>query len=551
MDSKSFNKTDVLIVGAGPAGLACAITAKKQYPGLNVCVVDKSPVAGGHNIAGAALEPKPIHDLLNMTVKDWREAPIVHDVLSRAVFNDEIYMLSKTGHTRLTPLVNLAGKIHLSSGEILSAGDYLVSISKLVRLLVCIAKNLGVELLWGLSADEIVYKGDSAAGVRVSDGKNKDTVSDHDHFPSGWVINSDYIVLAEGCDGFVTEKFVSQSGLARKQEPIFAIGYKEIIEVAPQQYKSFGDSSVMHLAGYPLWRPLRGPSILGGGKLYSMGGNRIAVVLITALGWKYPDFSPQKAIALLKEHPFINRYIMGGRIAENGIKMIPQGGYYSIPTNPRTGEIGKGNVVVVGDSASFLNTHRQRGIGNAIISGMSAGYALGNTQNKTFFAEQYTDMLRNSGLLEKLKKWSRYRQTIAKMGIDIGLPLAGISRVLPFMRVSADNRAMDKGDYPFEPQIKIDTSEFFQHSGAIGDETHKCHIEIKDLDVCKWECMRTYECPCLQFCPSGVFNKVLEHIQPIHSDHCLHCRVCLRKCPYNNIYWSLPNATVGPKYQYC
>ncbi len=550
MDAKKLSKTDVLIVGAGPAGLACAITAKKQYPGLSVCVVDKSPIAGGHNVSGAALEPKPIRDLLNMTVKDWQDAPIVRDVLSRPVLSDEIYMLSKTGHTRLTSLVSLAGNFHLSSGQILSSGDYIVSISKLTRLLACIAKNIGVELLFGLTVDDLVYEGGIAVGVMAAD-RGAAAVKGIDSTAPGRVINADFIVLAEGCDGFVTEKFVSRCGLVRRQPPVFSIGSKEIIEVSSQQYKAFGDSSVVHLPGYPLWRPLRGPSIMGVGKMYSMGENRIAIVSIAALGWKYADFSPQKALALLKEHPFISRYIMDGKVVENGVKMMPQGGYYSIPTDLRTGAIGKSNVVIVGDSASFLNTHRQRGIGNAIISGMSAGYAVGNIQNRALFAEQYTDMLRSSGLLESLRKWSKYRQIVARMGIDIGLPLSGMSRVLPFMRVSPDNRAMDKSDYPFEPQAAVDKKSFVLRSGAKRDQAHQCHIEIKDLDVCKWDCMRTYECPCLQFCPAGVFDRVLEHIQPVNSANCLHCRSCLRKCPYDNIYWSLPQATEGPRYQWC
>jgi len=551
MDRKNFEKTDVLIVGAGPAGLACAITAKKQYPGMRVCVVDKSPIPGGHNISGAALEQGPIQNLLNMTVKDWRQAPIVHDVLSRTVASDEVYMLSKKGHTRLTSLLNLAADLHLPSGEILSGGDYIVSISKLTRLLACIAKNIGVELLFGLSAEDLVYNGNCAIGVQFADKLTPDAAKSPDYFPSGWAVDADYIVLAEGCDGFVTEKFVNHCGLVRKQPPIFAVGAKEIIEVSAQQYKAFGDSSAVHLPGYPLWQPLRGPSIIGCSKMYSMGGNRIAVVLMTNLSWKYPDFTPQKAFALLKEHPFVSRYIMDGKVMENGAKMLPQGGYYSIPTDPKTSSIGKNNVVLVGDSASFLNPHRQRGIGNAIISGMTAGYALGNIQNKALFAEQYTDMLRSNGLLENLKRYSKYRQIVARLGIDIGLPLSGISRVLPFMRISPDNQVMDKSDYPFEPREAVDRKSFIRHSGAKYNENHKCHIEIKDLDVCKWECMRTYDCPCLQFCPAGVFDRVLEHIQPLNSANCLHCRSCERKCPYNNIYWSLPQATEGPRYQYC
>lgn len=549
MDGKKYSKTDVLVVGAAPAGLACAIAAKKQNPNLDVCVIDKSAIPGGHNLSGATLEPQAIHNLLNMTVKDWQQAPIVHDVLSRKVFKDEVFLLSEKKHTRLTALMKFAKKLHLAAGDILSGGDYIVSISKLTRLLACIAKNLGVELLFGFAADEVVVDGNIATGVKLLD-SGVDSEGNHlENYLEGEFIQADYIILAEGCDGFATEKFVAQTGLMRKQPPIFSIGVKEIIEVSEQQYKAFGDNTAMHFPGYPLWMPFRNPSIFGGGVMYSMGSNKIAVAMIAALDWQYSDFSAQKALALLKEHPFVNRYITDGKVVEDGAKMIPEGGFYSIPTEPNTGTIGKNNVVIIGDAASLVNMRKLKGIGNAINSGLSAGFAIANAESKISFAAEYTDMLRTNGLLSSMKKAAKYRQVISLFGMNIGLFLSNFAAFLPFIKANPDSTKMKNQRYGLEPQEPIDKSLFVYRAGSSHKEQQKNHISIKDLDVCKWDCMRTYDCPCVTFCPAGVYERVQEHIQPLNFTNCLHCKSCQDKCPYDNIYWSMPEAGEGPKYQ--
>lgn len=545
MDAKNQKKIDVLVVGAGPAGLSCAITAKKEYPSRRVCVVDKSTVAGGHNLSGAALEPKPIDDLLNMTVKDWHNAPIVKDVLGSRITNNQIYMLSEQGHTKITSTFKIAKKLHLSTIDPFSNGHYIVSLSKLTRLLAYVANNLGVELMFGSAVEDIEYDAGCAVGVRLLDKSQDEQALNVRN--SGEVIEANLIALAEGCDGFVTEKFVTRNGLSRKQPPIFSVGVKEIVEVSANQYNAFGQGSFLRFSGYPFWRPLRGPSILGTGIMYPAGTNRIAVTAVTALDWKYPNYSPQSALMLIKEHPFVSKFVMGGHVVEAGMKMIPQGGYNSIPTYPTNNGIGKNNVIILGDGASFFNVKQFKGIGNAITSGMSAGIAVGNIQNKMTFAHQYTDILKSNGLLSSIKRAANCRQLESKAGVGFGLAMSKISSFLPFKPAIADHKAMTTQLYPYEPNSPMVKASFVENAKASGTNG-KNHLFIKDLDICKWDCMRTYDSPCLRLCPAGVFKKVMEHIQPATPEKCLQCKSCQRKCPYDNISWTMPQAGSGPQY---
>jgi electron-transferring-flavoprotein dehydrogenase len=547
MEKKDQKKADLLIVGAGPGGLACAITAKKEYPGLRVRVIDKSPSAGAHNLSGAALEPQPINNLMNLTVKNWQEAPIVKNVLGRRVAKEQILMLSQSGKTNITAAFNTMSRLHLPAFEPFSLGDYIVSISKLTRLLACIAENLGVEVLWKSAGEQIQYDNGRASGVWLREQGNDEMNSFIDTERRGELLKADCIVLAEGCDGYLTEQFIDRNALLRKQQPLFAIGVKEVADVSPNQFKAFGGNSFLRLHGYPFWRPLRSPSILGFGLVYPVAVNRLAVTAISSLNWRYPNYSPQDALTLIKEHPYISRFFMGGDIVESGAKMIPHGGYYSIPFDRREHSVGKDNVVIVGDSAGFYDMRRQKGIGNAIISGMSAGMAVGNIANRMQFAPHYTQMLSNNGLLESLKRSSNYRPLSSRAGTDIALTMSRILSLLPFRPAAPDNKSMTTDKYSYDSGASPANDEFVKKAGVVPSHGRP-HVFIKDLDVCKWDCMRTYECPCLRFCPAGVFERVLEHIQPKAAANCLHCKLCQRKCPYDNISWLMPPGGSGPGY---
>ncbi|MFI4911717.1 MAG: electron-transfer flavoprotein:ubiquinone oxidoreductase [Sedimentisphaeraceae bacterium JB056] len=549
MSMADQKKTDLLIVGAGPAGLSCAITAKKEYPKLKVCVVDKSPFAGGHNLSGASLACKPIENLLNMTVKDWQKTPIVKDALGDKFTADHIYMISDKSGINLTSTLRVAKKTHFLSADPFSSGNYAVSITKLTRLLACIAKNLGVELLWNLAVEDMEYNGCGVVGIRAVDHSDKNKKDSLERPDCGMIINADFIVLSEGCDGFVTEKFISRNGLVRKQEPIFSIGVKQVVNVSSNQYKAFGVSSFMKLMGYPFWRPLRGPSILGYSAIYPAGTNRLAVVAVTSLDWKYADLSPRNILELIKEHPIVSKFTVGGEVVENGLKMMPQGGYNSIPFEPDKLSIGKENVVIIGDSASLFSVRRQKGIGNAIISGMSAGVAIGNINNKHQFADQYTKILQSNGLLSDIRKTSHYRQLASRAGVGAGVVMGSLVSVLPFKPARSDRKAMTGLKYNYEPSSVMPDELFIKKAGIVKNDSEG-HVFIKDLDICKWDCMRTYDCPCLKFCPSGAFEKVLEHIQPKSSPDCFHCKTCYRKCPYENIGWTMPPAGTGPRYHF-
>jgi electron-transferring-flavoprotein dehydrogenase len=547
VEAKDQIRTDVLVVGAGVAGLSCAITAKKEYPNLEVTVIDKAPASGMHNLSGAAVEPKPLNDLLNLTVKNWQQAPIVRDSLGRKVRREQMLFLSPHGKKNISAFVKSIRKLHFLPYEPSSKGCYMLSVTKLTRLLAIIAKNLGVKLIWDSPCDDVEFNSNGAVGVRLVDEKSNELVLLSDSHNNGQVIRANYIVLAEGCDGYVTEKFISRKGLKRNQTPLFAAGIKEVLGVSTNQYKALCEAGFIKILGYPFWRPFRNPSVCGFGMIYPQQDNKVVVTAVVSLNWRYCDFSPQSALALVKEHPYISRFVMGGEVVENGMKMLPQGGFNSIPFDIKKNTVGKDNVVIVGDGASFFSMKYNKGVGNAIRSGMSAGFAIGNSPNKLQFASHYTDTLHSNGFLTELKRTANYRQLSSRLGVESAMCFSWLSSILPFKPSLADSRYMTTAQYGYEPEKPL-SRELFSKKASLAGKEGSSHLFIKDLDVCKWECMRTYDCPCLRFCPAGGFEKVLEHIQPKQTTKCFHCRICERKCPYGNISWTMPAAGSGPRY---
>ena len=216
----------------------------------------------------------------------------------------------------------------------------------------------------------------SAAGVKLVDqGVNKEGHK-QPNYVEGETIQARFVVLAEGCDGLVTEQFVEKAGLKRQSPQLFSLGVKELIKVTPEQYNKFTRGRVVHAMGYPIWTPVLGPGMFGGGIVYAGEQDHLAVGMIVGLDWKYHDFNPQDALVRFKEHKFVKQFIEGGTVVEAGAKMIPEGGWYAVPRDPQTHSIGKGNVMILGDSAGFVNMLKIKGLHNAIDSGIQAAKAI-------------------------------------------------------------------------------------------------------------------------------------------------------------------------------
>ncbi|MCJ7777697.1 MAG: NAD(P)/FAD-dependent oxidoreductase, partial [Sedimentisphaerales bacterium] len=395
-NKQNYNKVTVLVVGAGPAGLAAAIKLKTLKPEIDICVLEKASVLGNHNLSGAVLEAEPLHSLLDSAAPGWQDTDAAKNVLANRINKDNImFLLGKKMSLNIFFMIRLARLFRLGFGQMIHKGDYSVSISKLTKWLGQIAKDLGAEVLTGFAAQDIILDGDAgrAFGVKLVDQGLDKEGHKQPNYVEGEIIEADFVVLAEGCDGLVTEKFVEKAGLQRQCHQLYSVGVKELIKVSPEQYNKFTAGRVVHAMGYPILTPVVGPGMFGGGIVYAGEKDHLSVGMIVGADWKYYDFNPQDALTNFKEHRFVKQFIEGGTIVEAGAKMIPEGGYYAIPRDPQTGCIGKGNVIILGDSAGFVNMLKIKGLHNAIDSGIQAAKAIADSlDNPQQAAARYTKL---------------------------------------------------------------------------------------------------------------------------------------------------------------
>jgi len=550
---KGYNNVQVLIVGAGPAGLAAAIKLKALRPQTEVCVIEKAPEPGNHNLSGAVLEADSLHNLLDSAYPQWPQTEEAQNMLANKVQRDNVlFCLGKKLSFNIFFAIKIAGLIRLNFGQMAHKGDYIVSISRLTKWLSRIAEKLGSEIITGFSAGDVILDqaGEKAVGVKLVDqGRDKEG-NKQPNFVEGETINADFIVLAEGCDGLLTEKFIEKANLKRSCPQLYSLGVKEIIKVTPEQYRQFGPERVVHAMGYPIWTPLIGPCMFGGGIGYPVEKDHIAVGMIVGADWKYRDFNPQDALVRFKNHRFIKRFIEGGTVVEAGAKMIPEGGYNSIPRDPQNGNIGKSNVVIVGDSAGFVNMLKIKGLHNAIESGIFAALAItDNIESPEKTADKYTQLFENSNIKEELLSAKNFRQTVAKFGPLQGMPLSVLDGLLPEFKIEPDYKAMTKLRYRLKGRKDFDKDTFTAMAATEHREEQPSHLKITDPDICRDKCYPLYNCPCITFCPAGVYETIHDEVKPANPSNCLHCKTCQRKCPFDNISWTVPEGGGGPRYQ--
>jgi electron-transferring-flavoprotein dehydrogenase len=548
---KDYNKVTVLIVGGGPAGLAAAIQLKILKRNIDVCVIEKAANLGNHNLSGAFIEEQPLFNLLNAALPGWKNSDQAKEIFTNKIDkNNVMFLPGRKWAVNVQPILRIAKIFKLGIGQMVYKGGYSISISKLTKFLGKIARDMGVEVLTGFAAEDIILNEDNMTeGIRLVDlGRNKEG-KEQPNFLKGEIIKASYVILAEGCDGLVTEKFIEKAKLKRQNPQLFSVGVKELIKVSSEQYKKFTACRVVHAIGYPLWTPIAGPAVFGGGIVYAAEADHLAVGMIVGADWKYYDFNPQDALTLFKQHKFVKQFIEGGAVIEAGAKMIPEGGLYSIPRDAN-GYIGRCNCLIAGDSGGFVNTLKIRGLHNAIDSGIQAAKAIIESLSyPKQTAARYTSLVNCSNIMREMEAAKNFRQTTVKLGLLFGFPLSILGKLLPKFKVEPDYMYMKTSRYRLKPNQQFDKTTFTALAGTEHREDQPNHLTIINRNTCAQKCTPKFDRPCITFCPVGVYETVSGQVKPANPSNCLHCKTCQRKCPFDNIRWTAPEGAGGPRYK--
>jgi electron-transferring-flavoprotein dehydrogenase len=529
-----INKVDILFVGAGPASLAGAIRLKQLLKENNldasVVVVEKSDKTGQHSLSGAVFEANVLDELL----PGWKDSqdPFVIKTLANKVETDEVYFLSSNGAIRMPESIMPSAMHH--------KGDYTLSLSEMVNWLSGIARSLGVEIYNGFAAKDLIEDG-RVKGIRLGEkGLDKERQQMCNYLP-GETIEAKVTILGEGSLGQLAEKLVSHFKLnAGKNTQIQSVGVKEIIRFPEKN--SFGTKRVIHTLGYPA------PSdVFGGGTIYSMSENTVAVAIVLALDWKYCDLNPHQELQVFKAHSFISKLLEGGEVVAYGAKTLPEGGYYALPKLVADG------AMIIGDAAGFTNAQKLKGLHYAIKSGMLAGQAVFEAVKKGAYTAgqlgKYEELLGSSFVMQDLKKARNYRQMFnTPLGLYLGAPGSFIQGLLPRLGTHPDYRGMRRTRLNRQYKGGLDRLTDVSLSGTIHREDEPSHITFVDPRQCH-PCAEKFGCnPCEYFCPGEVYR--FEDGELILSpSNCLHCQTCRVKCPLQNIRWEVPEGGDGPKYK--
>ncbi|WP_454439736.1 electron transfer flavoprotein-ubiquinone oxidoreductase [Thauera mechernichensis] len=535
---------DVLIVGGGPAGLAAAIrlkqlaTAKGQE--LSVCLIEKAAEIGAHILSGAVMDPKALTEL----IPDWKEqgAP-----LNTEVTEDRVLFLSETG-ARQAPN-------GLLPDCFVNHGNYIVRLGNVVKWLGEQAEAAGVEVYPGFAGAEILFDDKGAVkGVATGDmGLNRDGTPGSHHQP-GMELHAKYTLFAEGCRGHLGKQLEAKFNLREGADPqTYGIGIKELWEVRPENHRP---GLVVHTAGWPMDN-----ATYGGGFVYHLEDNLVAVGYVVGLSYENPHLSPFEEMQRYKTHPEIRKYLEGGKRLAYGARAIAAGGLQSLPRLIFPGG------ALIGDDAGFLNAARIKGSHAAIKSGMLAAEAAFEALAKERERDAltaYPAAFRDSWLYAELHKTRNFKPYMKK-GLYLGSLLFGIDQVVfrgktPWtLRNSADHDKLKpaadcaKINYP-KPDgvLTFDRLSSVFLSNTNHEEEQPCHLQLKDGAVPIAINLAKYDAPEQRYCPAGVYEIVNEEAGPrlqINAQNCVHCKTCDIKDPTQNINWVVPQGGEGPIYQ--
>ncbi|MFT5759986.1 MAG: electron-transferring-flavoprotein dehydrogenase [Alteromonadaceae bacterium] len=538
---------DVMIVGAGPSGLATACRlmqlAQEKEQELMVCVVEKGSEVGAHILSGAVFEPRALNELF----PDWQEkgAP-----LNTAVTSDDIYLFHSDSNAIKLPNFSVPKTMH-------NDGNYIVSIGNVCRWLAEQAEALGVEIFPGFPAQEIIYNEDGSVGGIITGDMGLDVEgNEKPSFVPGMELRAKYTVFAEGCRGHLGKELIAKYQLDADSSPQhYGLGFKEIWDIDPEKHQ---EGLVVHTAGWPLDK-----DTTGGGYLYHAENNQVFVGLIVDLNYSNPHLSPFDEFQRYKHHPKISQYLEGGKRVSYGARAMAKGGFNSLPKMTMPGGI------IVGCDAGTINFAKIKGNHTAMKSGMLAAEAIFETLAAGDEGGQdlssYTDKYKASWLYEELYNTRNFGPAMHKFGTIIGGAYNTVDQnffggKLPFnfkddtldhaqLKLASDVAVIS---YP-KPDNKLSfdklSSVFLSNTNH--EEEQPCHLKLADNSIPIGVNLVKYAEPARLYCPAGVYE--VESTDEgdkfvINSQNCIHCKTCDIKDPSQNITWVTPEGTGGPNY---
>ena len=546
MSQRESMHYDVVIVGAGPAGLSAAIRLKQLAQGagrdISVCVLEKGSEVGAHILSGAVLDPIALNEL----IPDWKDKG---SPLTVPVTGNHHWLLTKTRKWGLPEA--------LMPPFMRNKGSYTLSLGNFCRWLAGQAEELGVEIFPGFPASELLFNEDgSLKGVATGEiGIARDGSRRPDYQP-GIELHARYTFLAEGARGHLTKRMTEIFGLRDESGPqVFGLGIKELWDVPPDKHQP---GRVIHTQGWPL------TDAWGGGFLYHQENGQVALGFVVALDYANPYLSPFEEMQRWKTHPAIRAEIEGGRRVSYGARAINEGGYQSIPRLVFPGG------ALIGCSAGFLNVPRIKGTHTAMKSAMLAAEAAFEaiaTDRSGDMLDSYPAALDKSWVIKELKAVRNAQPAVAHWGGTLGTLYAGVDLWLNAIKLGVPWTLKHKADHAtLEPAAKAKPIDYPKPDGVLTfdrlssvfvsntnhEENQPVHLTLKDADIPTAINLPVYAGPEQRYCPAGVYEFVdVESGAPrlqINAQNCVHCKTCDIKDPTQNINWVTPEGGGGPNY---